>query len=241
MARIYNEKTEIDTGSVKKFFDTRAQNVENPLNAVMLQSAESSLSQQRDAHEREHLLPKPEKKSRIIDLACGAGRLAAHYAPAGHSFLGVDFSAPLLEKARILFKDYPDVAFAQAELPKLPAGVDGPFDLVIVTGLMIYLNDDAVREMLVQMERLAARDGVIYFRDSFSDTSDRLTLKDFYSEELKDAYNAIYRPLSDFHALFAEIMAPKGWEIAASGYAYPPELRNRSETAQHYFRFERKK
>jgi SAM-dependent methyltransferase len=57
------------------------------------------------------------RHDRVLDIGCGAGlttREAARAATAGHA-LGVDVSEPLLERARALSADLPNIAFRHAD------------------------------------------------------------------------------------------------------------------------------
>lgn len=63
------------------------------------------------------------KKAKVLDAACGYGRLS----PMFDNYTGVDFSPDLLEVGREMF---PDKKFVQADLRKLPFE-DGEFDWAI--------------------------------------------------------------------------------------------------------------
>jgi hypothetical protein len=86
------------------------------------------------------------------------------------------------------------------------------------------------------MVRLSAPHAQIYVRESLSDLEERLTLKEHYSQELGEVYNAIYRTPAELKAMMDEILIPCGFSYTVCGdYAFPPALRNRAETAQRYF------
>jgi len=61
----------------------------------------------------------------ILDLGCGNGWLAHELAQRGHrgSYLGVDFSLPLLRDAESLLNDFP-ARFLQVDITKLPVFKD---------------------------------------------------------------------------------------------------------------------
>lgn len=239
MSRIYQEQTTIDAGQIKAFFNGRAKKESDAVNAVMLQSAGSTLANDRDEHEKAHLLPKLLGPSRILEFGCGAGRLAKAYENGGHHYLGLDFSEELIARAKAQNWSEGHTHFQVAEVPiididKLPLAP--PFDFLIITALLLYLNDDAVRETFSLITRLAAPSARIYLRESLSDLDDRLTLKEHYSEELDEVYNAIYRTPAELKAMMDEILVPYGFSYSVCGdYAFPPALRNRAETAQRYY------
>lgn len=62
---------------------------------------------------------------------------------------------------------------------------------------------------------------------------DRLILKDFFSEELKDNYNAIYRTREELMKFFKPTLLEKGFLFEED------VLNNRKEKSQYYFVLER--
>lgn len=243
VTRLYNSNIDIDPTQIRDFFDERARKESNAVNAVMLQSEGSTIARDRDIRERNELLPTLSSPSRILDLGCGAGRLALHYAKAGHTYLGLDFSSELIVRARELCKGLENVYFQVAQIPELPENglkVKSPFDLVTIAGLLMYLNDEAVRKTLEFIVKHSAPRAKLYIRESVSDVDQRLTLKNFYSEELEGTYNGIYRTRRELGFEFSETLLKHGFTLTSEGYAFTGRLRNRSETASYYFNFERR-
>ena len=62
---------------------------------------------------------------RVLDLACGHGRLTRDLARAGAKVVGVDISAALLDRARA--KDTVGIDYIQADLTRTPSWWDGHF------------------------------------------------------------------------------------------------------------------
>lgn len=238
MSRIYQNKEEIDSDQIREFFNERARKEANAVNAVMLQSSGSTIAVNRDAHEREYLLPRLSKPSKILDFGCGAGRLSKVYAGESHSYLGLDFSEDLISLAS-KESSTGDVYFQLADIPNIDPStlkLKPPFDYFIVTGLFIYLNDQAVFDTLSLIAQLSSKDALVYIRESVSEMDVRLTLKEYFSEELDQVYNAIYRTPDELRDVIGSTLVPAGFQFQADGdYAFPPHLRNRAETAQRYF------
>jgi SAM-dependent methyltransferase len=239
MSRIYKDQQDIDAGQVKAFFNARARQEADAINAVMLQPAGSTLALDRDAYERDHLLPRPQKRLKIIEFGCGAGRLASFYAGDAESYLGIDFSEALIARANADIANGDNIRFQVAELPHIGAddlAIRPPFDLFIVTALLLYLNDAALRETFALIASLAAPQATIYVRESLSEMDVRLTLKEHFSDELGEAYNAIYRTTAELTTVMNDALVSAGFRFEVRGdYAFPPALRNRTETAQRYF------
>ena len=64
---------------------------------------------------------------RVLDIACGQGRLSRYLARLGADVVGVDISAAMLGKARAIGPE--DIAYVRADVARHPAWWDGrPFD-----------------------------------------------------------------------------------------------------------------
>jgi 2-polyprenyl-3-methyl-5-hydroxy-6-metoxy-1,4-benzoquinol methylase len=77
-----------------------------------------------------HLLPERLSGFRVLDVACGHGRLSRDFAAAGASVVGIDLSAELIGKARSLLPGpWERVSYHHADIADLDAWWDGtPFD-----------------------------------------------------------------------------------------------------------------
>ena len=72
------------------------------------------------------LLP-PVTGERVLDIACGQGRMSRYLARLGADVVGVDVSAAMLSKARVIGPE--DIAYVRADVARHPAWWDGrPFD-----------------------------------------------------------------------------------------------------------------
>ncbi len=72
------------------------------------------------------LLP-PLPGARVLDLACGQGRMSRYLASSGAQVTGVDISAAMLGKARAAGQE--NITYVRADVTKAPAWWDGrPFD-----------------------------------------------------------------------------------------------------------------
>ncbi len=78
------------------------------------------------------------KGARVLEVGCGTGDLLARLAP-NHG-VGVDFSECMVETAR---RNHPDLTFVlgDAEDEDFIAGLHGPFDYVILSDTIGYLDD----------------------------------------------------------------------------------------------------
>jgi tRNA (cmo5U34)-methyltransferase len=90
----------------------------------------------------------PKRVERVLDLGCGDGRLLALVLEARPAAGGVavDFSPPMLERARERFSDVPEVEVREHDLAE-PLPDLGSFDL-IVSSLAIHHLEDARKRVL---------------------------------------------------------------------------------------------
>jgi SAM-dependent methyltransferase len=104
---------------------------------------------------------------RVLDLGCGNGRFGAwlmHRATVPTRYLGIDASAPLLDRAREAFRASPPHFEVELEVLDFLDGAgpealpEGPFDLIGVFGVLHHVPGEDLRRRLVVAlaERLAA-------------------------------------------------------------------------------------
>ncbi|MNR80359.1 hypothetical protein D3C72_110810 [compost metagenome] len=242
--RIYDGKVELDAERVKAFFEERGRklNPENPLTSVMYQDRHPELAEARDAHEKKEVLPllKLSPADSVLDLGCGIGRWADALAERVARYHGVDFSDALIEQARARHEashvSFQPLAVEEVAPEKL--SVEGPYSRVMIAGVLMYLNDAQLGRSLEGASACSAPSSVLYIREPIA-TERRLTLKEFWSEELGSAYNAIYRTRDELMQIFERVLGKSGFRLLSERDLYPPELNNRTDTRQRIFLFER--
>lgn len=112
------------------------------------------------------------------------------------------------------------------------------FDLVIITGVLMYLNDEVTAPLLKELSALVKADGIFYIQESVSLTDERLTLKDFYSQDLQTYYSAIYRKISEYEDMFKKSLAD--FAVDTKGLLLDDGDGARSETNAEYWCLKRK-
>jgi len=79
----------------------------------------------------------------VLDVGCGSGRIAEAVLDAGAgagAYVGVDFSAPMLDLARSRLDRFGDrVTLVEGDFLDTPLG--GPFDVVLALGLFDYIPE----------------------------------------------------------------------------------------------------
>ena len=233
MSRIYGNIEEIDSEKIKKFFNNRAKKDEEAL-LVKTEFSDKENVEKRQKEESELLLNKIDfENKKILEIGCGIGRWAEVFHDKCDSYLGIDYSEDLIEIAKENY-NYDNCHFQVLSASQLDTAdllVNAPFDIVIITGVLIYFNDDTIKKMIKDLNSLCASNKTIYIRETLSFLETRLTLKDFFSENLEADYNAIYRTDDEFLDFINRI---DGNITIETGEIFD-ELKKFTETGYKYF------
>lgn len=240
--RVVDRVAPIDYDAIRRFFDGRAARSDelDPVSVILLQDGEDDLACRRDVAEVEQMLPlllDDGFADAVLDIGCGVGRWGAHLAGHIGSYLGIDFSPGLVDLAnRLLGQVYPDgsataLPLGAQELCDPAVVAAGPFDLVLLSGVLVYLNDDDCEWVLQALPDRCAPGARVYLREPMG-IEGRLTLCNHWSDELQSTYNAVYRTPDEYRELIAAHLEPQGFSVTAD-FPFAPELRNRVETAPH--------
>ena len=245
--RIKKSIADISTEKVKTFYEQRAKSYSGGSidNVTMLHDKNPSFSEERTRAEFAQLLPKLKlaSDSCVLDLACGAGRWLDALPLNISKYRGIDFSSGLIEIARSR-NTRPNAEFVLGSLLDLDtifADEKGSFNRVLMMGMLLYLNDGdalSVFSMLPSLMINTDGAGLICIRVSVG-IDERLTLKDFYSEELQSDYEAVYRTRDEYTQMLAKTLFREGFAVTDEGLMYEDSLNNRKETTQYYFIIER--
>ncbi len=243
--RTHGAAVPIDPERTRAFFEQRARGFrgDQPLTSVLYQDANPQVAAARDAHEKALVLPQLQLHAgaRVLDIGCGIGRWADAALPHVASYCGVDFSAGLIALARERCEDPRATFFVESaeNAPSVLADGSPRFDRVVISGVLIYLNDAQVEKLIADLPRVLSPDSLIYIREPVG-LVDRLTLNQFWSEELKAEYSAIYRSRSELEAQVFAPLRQAGFGIVKEEPVYRDDnLNNRRETLQFYFLLQR--
>lgn len=244
--RVTEQKVDIEYDQTKHFFQRRAEKFKesNPYSVTMYQDNNKELVEERNRKEVERLYPflNLSPVSTVLDIACGIGRWADAIKMDIREYCGLDFSGELVEIAtcRNTRNNFCFYEGAASEIQTvLNENGKGKYNTVLMIGILMYLNDGDLENVLEQVEGVCEQNAVICVREPIG-IKDRLTLKDFFSEELQDNYNAIYRTREELEEYFQNAFLKKGFQIKEQGFLFEEDsLNNRKETAQYYYILER--
>lgn len=244
--RIRKAIATIDYEKTLRFFNKRADKYQerNPYSVTMYQDNNPALVEERNKVEVMKLLPllRLDEQSKVLDLACGIGRWSDAITVDIDEYCGIDFSENLIELAkRRDHKANRDfyVGAVNGFGDILKENQKGNYNRILLVGILMYVNDNDLISVMNQLKKVAEEHAIICIREPVG-IDERLTLKEFYSEELKDNYNAIYRTRDELTNVLEQTLVPAGFQITQSGFLFAEDaLNNRKETAQYYFLLER--
>lgn len=132
-------------------------------------------------------------EARVLDLGCGAGVWTERFAERFGRVVAIEQSAAMLAAARTRLASRSNVDLLNQDVrDPLPSG---PFDLVFVGGLCMYLSDaDTIALLRAVAERLSVR-GRVVLRESTIASG---------SEPTAGEYRAIYRSVDVYRTLFRD-------------------------------------
>lgn len=238
ITRIHGERVSIDADRVRHFFEQRFC-AENPLASVMVRpNPDDGIAEKRNANEAALVNELLEGRSRlhILDLGCGMGRWADILQHRMASYTGVDFAENYIAAAKEMHEGKKGVLFQHCSVVEPePFILTRKYDLVIINGLCVYLNDEDVETVFGHP--ILAAGGLMYCRESVSVTGARLTLKNFFSEELHVEYNAVYRTPEEYEKILKEKLPDAA--VRSSGFLLDKDTGARQETNQKYWLLER--
>lgn len=244
--RVVGEKIVINESEVKSFFDRRCEKKLPYLyNYVNYQDKHPELALERDRYEKDKILPllQLRKGSRVLDIGCGVARWATEGVmgtiTAEGAYVGVDYTRGLLDMARKNTAAYPNCRFFCGSFQDirsvLPQDLlDTRFDVILVNGVMMYINDEDIAACLGNVSSLLADGGIAYLKESVGFT-ERLTLNETYSDELTSTYSAIYRSIAEYDAFFARFFPADSFTVVERDDMWKWNLHNRRETTAYYW------
>ena len=105
-------------------------------------------------------LGRPTRHERALDFGCGVGRLTRALARRFDEAVGIDVSERMLEHARRLNADTPNVTFASSDEPP-----PEPFDLVVANLVLQHLPSKALARVYIgQLIKATRPDGLLVFQ-----------------------------------------------------------------------------
>lgn len=230
--RVYEDKIDINQDYAKDFWNNQGKkNID--LKSVLLGYDKPSQAHiERNLKEKEILLSLIENKKdlKILDIGCGIGRWAENLIDNIDSYIGIDYSKGFIEYTKEKYKNNPKIKFYEMSLLDMSDELlSQKFDLIICTGVLMYVNDAELLNILANIKQMLG--GYFYIQESISIMDKRLTLDNFKSEVLNVNYSAIYRMSSEYEKIFNDLK----FNIINTNLLLDDKIGARQETNARYW------
>ncbi|MDR2407978.1 MAG: class I SAM-dependent methyltransferase [Bacteroidales bacterium] len=241
--RIYNTIINVDSNSIHDFWEKQAEETIS-LKSVLLggEFEETSRILRNDLEKTivKNLLQNARStrssQMTILDIGCGIGRWAYNLKSIYSVYHGIDFSEEFVELATLNFADEKNVNFFTMSVFDMDyKKLLKSYDILIITGVAMYINDCDIKSLFDCCNKLTKSSSNIYFQESVSILPYRLTLKDFYSNELRSKYNAIYRTRQEYEDFFSKYLSSFEFNKEESDLLLDKNTGAREETNARYW------
>ena len=146
--------------------------------------------------------------SRVLDLGCGYGEIAKFFV-GRTNYVGIDSNAGYIDEARRRF-DGTNARFIVADIGDPEVLALGPFDLVLLTGVLHHLSSELVRELAQASKALVGPMGrFVAVEPVFSPDqrlSARLVIASDRGRYVRDAEGYVSLLKSGFENVHAEVL-----------------------------------
>jgi SAM-dependent methyltransferase len=228
----------IDDGQVRHFWESQGRKLGSvPLESIANLEERKELLEEKMELEQKCILPllaaRPDFS--VLDLGAGVGQWTVRLAPRVRRVVAVEYTDSIAaigrEEARR--QGLANVEFVTAAAENFETAES--FDVIFISGLLLYLNDAAARKLLARLAGWLKSDGRVVVRDAVSVLPGRHVLVNRYSALLRAHYSALYRTGAEIQGLFAAA----GLRCEQSGQVFPEgsALNKFPETRLKYFLF----
>ena len=187
MARLYGDKEDIEYGKVKNFFSKRFnKGLESDLLIGIYEDKETA-----EARNKEQCDLMTEKidfsNKKVLEIGCGGGRFSEFIHDKCAYYLGIDYTEEHIETANKNY-DYENCKFqvmSATDIKNDELLIEPPFDVVLISQVLLFINDSDLLKLMEEINKITSDEKQIFITETTAHDS-RLTLKDFYSEDLDE-------------------------------------------------------
>ncbi len=195
----------LDPSSIKSFWDNRSNTYKKiPFESIANLEQDPYNLELKIKEEKSKIfnwLPDIKDKN-ILDLGAGVGQWAFRFAEKKpRKITAVEFSENLAligqNEAKRLGIENINFVVSPAE----SFNIQELFDIIFISGLFVYLNDDQAETLVANLKYLSDKKSVILVRDGTS-VNTRYEINNKFSEHLQEKYSATYRTVAEYIDLF---------------------------------------
>jgi len=171
-----NEVTELqlDDSKTQQFWEERAKGIgtyESALCSVVV-TDDPVWANYRHKVGIEHLfrMVKCNQSMTVLDLGCGIGRFSIEFAKRCKSVLAIDYSPTFIEYAKKAARDagISNITFLCQPITEYSYLRNLHFDIIHLGGVLMYMNDESIEDLLNQLKYHLRREGLLIKRDTIA-------------------------------------------------------------------------
>lgn len=200
-----------------------------------------------NTYECEKMLPllKLDDTANVLELGFGTGRIARYIIPTANSYVGIDYVSEFVESVKrrediislnkepvFLYGSFEDLVSGKLKLPRRKFN-----RFVISGGVLMYINDESVKDCIRRLVDLLDDKCIIYISEPIA-IKERLTLNQFYSDSMNTNYSAIYRTDEEYQIIFSPFYE-SGFKNTFNREFFEEDIKGQKETRQWMYVFER--
>lgn len=201
----------LDPAKILEFWDSRARKMASgdKVNLSNLEpDAELALQKQADERKVMDRYINPSASDQLLDLGAGHCAWAAYLSGKVAQIDCVEFSAQMAAIGMEFLAENNVTNVTVHCMPAQQYEAAKTYDIILISGLLIYLNPGDFKRLLANLDGLLAEGGRIILRDGTA-TEETYTISSRYSEGLQADYSAHYRTAGQYIDSFAQA----GFEI----------------------------
>jgi len=228
----------IDSVQVKKFWDAQAKKADQlKLEGIASLEEDAQLLEMKVSLEQTKIMSMinlAPASSYVLDLGAGTGQWALRFANLASHVVAVEYSSGMLahaiEAARVA--NVENISFEHCRAQDYDT--KQLFDLIWISGLLIYLEDDECDTLIKNCSAMMVKGGQLILRDG-TGTKRRHEIRNQYSEALNTSYSATYRTAEVYLSLFER----HGFRVVEHSDMFPEgsQLNKWDETRLRVYQF----
>ncbi len=184
---------------MNNFWDNQSLKTANFIHSIGNLLYDEKLSEEKSNIEKTkiEILLKKQNRNYNSCLEIGAGTCQWTYtlSKSARKILCTDTSKGMLDLGRgFIKKNHPKIQteFLVGDICKEREPKNSPYDLIFISGLILYLSDDKFTSLLNFISKNTKKNAIVILREPIG-IMEEYILENVYSEELKTNYSAIYR------------------------------------------------
>ena len=195
---------EVDTRYMREFWEKRADaHVLNEGLTNLEEDMELLRLKMQKEQPKMYSYVNPNKNLVMLDLGSGYGTWAFNFAKDVKLVHAVDYIKKMVELGRKRAKNekIKNIKFFASSVQDFSGILK--YDLILLSGICLYLNDADIRQMLRKMRDYTKLGTILVLRDS-TGLKERYVIEKEYSERLQTMYSATYRTKEEYVSMFAK-------------------------------------